>query len=180
MNRPTPTPAKPTGTAVVVVAGIVLGMCALCVALRPSSSPPPVHVAFLHATNDPSNGRVGVIKLVNNLKEPVFVMGGWYVPAKQKDLSISKNTPLAWIDGEAYQFAARSTNIVQVHTPTNGGPYRLVCRCVPESKEPSRNQRTLRYRTLFFVSPWLHPSQMTVVRWCGEFFAASQSIDFTQ
>jgi hypothetical protein len=145
-----------------------------------SSPPPPVRVTFLHATNDPSNGRVGVIELVNPLNEKVTVMGAWYVPAKRKDQSIANDTPLVSIDGDMSRLAAGSTNIVQVSIPTNGGPYRLVCQCVRESKDPSRSQGTLRYRTIFFISPWLHPSQVTLVRLCGGFFAASQSIDPSQ
>jgi len=141
------------------------------------SSLSPVRVTFRHATNDPVSGKVGVIELVNNLKETVVVMGGWYVPAKRKDLSISKETPLAYIDGEPFRFTAQSTNTAQVHIPTNGGAYRLVFQCVPDSKDPPRMQGTLRYRILNSVYPWLHPSQKTIVRWSGGFFVVSQSID---
>ena len=144
------------------------------------SSPQPVRMTFQYATNDPGNGRVGVIELVNNLKETLVVMGGWYVPAKRKDLSISKDTPLACIDGNAWQFTSRSTNFVQVHIPTNGGPYRLVFQCVPDSKSPWRNEGTLRYRIVNWVSARLHPSQVTLVRSFGGFFIVSESIDISQ
>jgi hypothetical protein len=144
------------------------------------SPPPPVRVTFQHVTNDPGNGRVGVIELVNNLNETVTVMGAWYVPAKRNDLSISSDTPCASIDGDMSRIRVRSTNIAQVFIPTNGGPYRLVCQCIAESRDPLRSQGTLRYRLISMVSPWLHPSQATLVRWFGGSFVVSQSIDVRQ
>ena len=146
----------------------------------PSPSPP-VRVAFQHATNDPGNGRVGVIKIVNNLNETVIVMGAWYVPAKRKDLSIAKDTLCAsLISDDVWTFAARSTNSAQVSIPTNRGPYRLVLQCIPDSRSPWRNPGTLRHRIANVVYPWFHPSQRTVVRWYGGYIVASQSIDFSQ
>lgn len=91
------------------------------------SAPPPVHVAFQHATNDPSNGRVGVIKVVNNLNETVTVMSGWYVPAKRKDLSIGRDTLCALRSDEMWKFSARRTNIAQVSIPTHWGPTAWHC-----------------------------------------------------
>ena len=144
------------------------------------SPPPMVRVTFQHTTNDPSNGRVGVIKVVNNLNEPVFVMGAWYVPAKRKDLSIAKDTPGALISDDVRQFTARSTNIAEVSIPTNGGPYKLVLQCIPDSRSPWRNQGTLRYRIADLVYPRFHPSQRTVVGWYGGSIVASQSIYVSQ
>jgi hypothetical protein len=66
---------------------LTLLLALLLVALLSLPSPsPPVRVAFQHTTNDPGNGRVGVIRIVNNLSETVIVMGAWYVPTKRKDL----------------------------------------------------------------------------------------------
>ena len=143
------------------------------------SPPLSVRSTFQYVTNDAGNGRVGVIELVNNLNETVDVMGGWYVPAKRTDLSMSAETPVASIYGDVSKLAARTTNIVQVSVPTNRGPYRLVFQCVPERTSPQRMEGTLRYRILWKVSPWLHPSQATLVRWFNGFFVASQSIDVT-
>jgi len=143
------------------------------------SSRPPVRVTFLCVTNDPGNGRAGVIQVVNYQNEPVIVMGGWYVPSTRDDLSLSWDTPLASIcaDNSRLTFTARSTNITQVSMPTNGGPYKLVFQCVPDSQDPFRTQGTLRHRMASLASSRLHPSQLTVVRWFGGFFAVSQSID---
>ena len=107
-------------------------------------------------------------------------MGGWYVPAKRNVLGVSKDTPIASIYGEMPKLIARSTNIVQVSMPTNGGPYKLALQCVPDRTAPWRIQGDLRYRIIWLVSPWLHPSRRTLVRWFGGFFVASQSIDVRQ
>ncbi len=141
------------------------------------SSPPPLRATFQYATNDAEHGRIGVIELVNDLHEPVDIMGGWYVPANRNDLSISAETPVATIYGDVCRLTARTTNMVQVSVPTNGGPYRLVFQCVPERTSPQRAEGTLRYRILRKVSPWLHPSQKTLVRWFNGSFVASQRID---
>jgi hypothetical protein len=140
------------------------------------SRPTPVRVTFQHAINGPGNARLGVIELVNNLNERVTVMGGWYVPLRRTDLSLSKDTPLAPLNGNAAELPARSTNIRQLPIPTNGGPYRLVFQCMPESKDPARIAGTRRFRLLSLISPWLSQSQVTQVRWFGGFFAASESI----
>ena len=93
---------------------------------------------------------------------------------------IERATSSCDFPGEPWRFPAHSTNIVQVHIPTNGGPYRLVFQCVADSKDPQRMQSTLRYRILNSVYPWFHPSQKTVVRSMGGFFVVSQSIDVSQ
>lgn len=137
----------------------------------------PVRATFQYLTNDVGSGRVGVVELVNALNETVEVMGAWYVPAKRNDLSVSAETPAASIYGDVRDLAARTTNIVRVSVPTNGGPYRLVFQCVPERTSPQRMEGTLRYRILWKFASWLHPSQATLVRWFNGFFVASQSID---
>ena len=160
---------------------LVLLLAVPLVALWSLPSPtPPVRVSFQHTTNAPTNGRTGVIEIVNNLNEAVIVMGAWYVPANRKDLSIANDTPYASISEDVWTFAARSTNTAQVSIPTNKGPYRLVLQCMPDSRSPRRNQGNLRDRIVSMVYPWLHPSQRTVVRWYGGSIVASQSIDFTQ
>src|SRR6476660_934941 len=98
--------------------------------------------------------------MVNNLNETVIVMGAWYVPAKRKDLSIAKDTlGASLISDDVWTFVARSTNSAQVSIPTNGGPYRLVLQCMPDSRSPWRNPATLRHRIANVVYPWFHPSQ---------------------
>ena len=143
-------------------------------------SPPPVRVTFQHATNDAGKGKVGVIALVNNMNEPVTVMGAWYVPAKRNDLSVSLDTPIASIDGDMSKLAAQSTNIALVSIPTNGGTYKLALQYVPDSRSPWQNYGSLQSRSANLVFPWLHPSQKTAIRWFGGSIVASQSIDFSQ
>jgi hypothetical protein len=146
------------------------------------SRPPPLRVTFHHAANDPANGRVGIIQVVNHQTEGVIVMGGWYVPAKREDLSLSRDTPIASLCDEmqGFKFTARSTNLVKVSMPTNGGPYKLVLQCAPESQDPWLTEPTLRHRMALWADSWVHPSQRTLVRWFGGFFAVSQSIDIDQ
>jgi hypothetical protein len=144
-------------------------------------SPPPIRVTFQRATNDPENGRVGVIELVNTRSETIDIMIGWYVPAKGNDLALSKDTPIASIYGRMPQLlSARSTNVVQVSIPTNGGPYKLVLQCMPDRTIPWRHQDSLRYRIAELVFPWVHPSQRMAVRWYGGAIVASQSINCSQ
>jgi hypothetical protein len=141
---------------------------------------PPVRVTFQQTTNDPGNGRVGVIEVANNLNETVIIMGAWYVPAKREDLSMAMDTPCASIFDNVSKCAARSTNIVRVSIPTTGGPYRLALQCMPDSKDPWRNQGTLRYRIADLVFLRLQLSQRTMVRWYGGSIVPSQSIEFNQ
>jgi hypothetical protein len=140
---------------------------------------PLVRVTFLCATNDVGNGRAGVIQVVNDQSEPVILMAGWYVPATRDDLSLVRDTPLASICGDTSRltFTAQSTNIIRVSMPTNGGPYKLVFQCVPDSLDPSRTPWTLRHRMVDLAISRFHPSQRTVVRLMGGLFAVSQSID---
>ena len=136
----------------------------------------PVRVTFQHTTNDPANGRIGVIEVVNNLNETVVINGGWYVPAKRKDLSQGHDTPSASLS--QWNFTARSTNIAQVAIPTNGGSYRLVLWTIPESRSPWRKPAPLPVRIYFFLYPHC-PFWLT--RWLiNGSTVASQTIDFTQ
>ena len=137
-------------TWVVLATLLALPLVALLFLSSPSAS---VRVRFLQTTNDPANGRVGVITMVNTQDEAVVVMGGWYVPAERNDLSASMDTPVASIYGDEMPvLSARSTNIVQVSMPTNGGPYKLVFQCVPDRRAPWRLCQSL---TVYF-KPILH------------------------
>lgn len=164
-------------TWIALSAVLVLSLVALWFRSSPTTG---VYVTFMQTTNEPTNGRVGIIEMVNMEDEDVFVMGGWYVPAKRDDLSASWDTPIASIYRDEPVLSARSTNIVRVSMPTNGGVYRLVFQCVPAHTIPWPNQGSLRYRVMERVSPWLNPSQRTLVRWYGGWFAPSQPIDFSQ
>jgi hypothetical protein len=161
-----------------VVLAVLFSAAFLALWFVPSASPP-VHVAFLYGTNEPKSGKVGVFELVNNLNEPVTTGGGWYIPATRKDLNTQKGDWGAAIHGGLHTFTARTTNIVQVWIPTNGGPYRLVLQCLPTSKSTPQFYRSARFRVANFVSPWLHPSFVTQARWYGSVFAVSPPFDAT-
>jgi hypothetical protein len=144
------------------------------------SAPPSVRVTFQHTTNDPGNGKVGVIEVVNNLNETVVIMHAWYVPANRKDFSLGKDTPSALISDKMWEVGARSTNTAPISIPAHGGPYRLAVQCIPDSRSPWRNEGRLRSRFANLVFPWLHPSQKMAVGWYGGAIVATPSIDLSQ
>src|SRR5215471_6453226 len=109
-----------------------------------SPAPPSVSVSFLYGTNQLNNPGVGVFEIVNRLNEPVTIGGGWYIPAARKGLNSEKGDRVATIYGSLRTVSARTTNIVQVWIPTNGGPYRLVLFVHPASKETPQFYRSVR------------------------------------
>jgi hypothetical protein len=142
-----------------------------------SPASPSVRVAFLYGTNQPNHPGVGVFEIVNHLNEPVTIGGGWYIPAARKGLNAEKGDGVATIYGGLRSVSARTTNIVHVWIPTNGGPYRLVLFLHPDSKETPQFYRSVRVRVGSFVLPWLDPSFVTQARWFGAAFAVSPPFD---
>ena len=149
----------------------------LLLVLWPSPSPASaVRLTFLYTTNRPLVGKVGVFELVNQLNETISSSGGHYKPAKRSGLNAEKGDWGAMILG-VHQFAAATTNILQVWSPTNGGQYKLVLQCLPASKSTPQFYGSARFRIASFLSPWVHPSLATQARWYGSLFAESQSFE---
>jgi hypothetical protein len=141
---------------------------------------PSLRVAFLYGTNQLNNLGGGVFEIVNHLNEPVTIGGGWLIPATRKSLNVEKGDSSATIYGGLRTVSARTTNIVHVWIPTNGGPYRLVLFLHPASKETPQFYRSVRVRVANLVLPWLDPSFVTQARWYGAEFVVSQSFDINQ
>jgi hypothetical protein len=135
-----------------------------------------VRTRFLYTTNDSAVGRVAIFEVVNDLGETVQSGFGHYKPATRNGLSAEKGdwgAPL----GNMQTFPAHSTNTVQVWSPTNGGPYKLVLYCVPVSKTTPQFQRSVRFRMANFISRLVHPSLATQARWYGALFVESQPFE---
>jgi hypothetical protein len=143
-----------------------------------SSPTPPsaIRLTFLYSTNHPQFGKVGVFELANQLNETISSSGGHYKPAKRSGLNAEKGDWGAMILG-VHQFAAATTNMLQVWSPTNGGQYKLVLQCLPASKSTPQFYGSARFRIASFLSPWVHPSFATQARWYGSLFAESQSFE---
>jgi hypothetical protein len=78
---------------------------------------------------------------------------------------------------DLHQFPAHSTNIIQVWSPTNGGPYKLVLYCLPASKNTPQFYGSARVRIASFISPWVNPSFVRQGRWYGTIFEESLSFE---
>ena len=137
-----------------------------------------VRLTFLYTTNHPQVGKVGVFELVNRLNETVSSSGGWYKRASRSGLNAELGDWRAPLRG-VHQFAAGTTNILQIWFPTNGGPYKLVLQCLPASKTTPQFYSSARWRVVHVLSRWVHPSFVTQARWYGCVFVESQSFDAT-
>jgi len=150
---------------------LLLFLVAVAVWSRFSSSSAIV-LTFVCSTNHPQFGNIAIFELVNALNELVNSSGGHYKPANRRGLNAQKGD---WganvLDG--HKFAAHSTNIIHVWSPTNGGPYRLVLYCLPASKSTPQFLGSARVRFVSFISPWVNPSFATQARWYGSIFAES-------
>ncbi len=140
-----------------------------------SSSPPPVRLTFLYPTNHPQQCIVGVFQLINELDESVRSSGGHFRPAKRDDLEPQIGDWGANLSGMKH-FAARTTNVFEVWSPTNGGPYKLILYCAPASKTTPKFYRSACVRVASFHSQWVRPSLAIQGRWYGSIFAESQSL----
>jgi hypothetical protein len=112
------------------------------------------------------------------LNEPVNSSGGFYKPASRVGMNPQTGDWGATIFS-AHQFAAGSTNIIRLWIPTNGGPFKLVLRCLPASKTTQEYNAGIRVRFVSFISPLAKPSFATQARWYGSVFAESQSFETT-
>src|SRR4051812_1878618 len=155
-------------TRALIAFAAILATSALLVGLLRASAPR-LSVSFHGEVNDPENGRVGLIEVINHLNEPMDLMGAWYVPAGRTDLSMNTRTPIASIYPDGPTVQARTTNYVRVSLPTNSGSYKLVFQCVPERMRPSRIQNSLRYKVVWPLDRHLHFSQATLIRWFNGF-----------
>ena len=145
----------------------------LFVALVWSSSPSRsgVRLTFLYATNQPQIGKVGVFELVNQLNESVSTSGGHYKPAKRSGLNAEVGDWGARID---QKFAAGTSNILHMWSPTNGGPYRLVLMCVPASKDTTQFYHSALFQISNRLLRWLPPP---AAGWFGRILVESSSFE---
>lgn len=95
-----------------------------------------ISLTFLHSTNHPTIGTVGVFELVNSLQEPISIRIGFYKQSARLGVGLSEGEfaarPLT--EQPVASLAAQSTNRFEMWVPTKGGPYRAVLHCVPASK----------------------------------------------
>jgi hypothetical protein len=109
----------------------------------------PVRLTFLHATNDPGSGNVvGVFQLKNESKEDTEIAGGLLHENKGGRWPIGRSTALQGPDC----CPSRTSILLAIRMPTNGGPYRLAVRCIPVSKLTPKYYHSLRYRFGLFAS----------------------------
>jgi len=154
-----------------VGAAIVLGV--MLFSLTPAQ--PPIGLTFLYTTNAPSVGIVGVFLLQNNLEEPISTAGGFYQRTSSRGIGPQIGDYGATLGG-VQRFTNGVGRTFQTWIPTNGGPYRLVLYCVPESKGTRRYLSSLRMRMLGLISR-LPVSQRFIGRWAGTQFTTSQRFD---
>jgi len=159
------------------VAGIVLVLFVLLLTLSPPSSPS-VRVTFLYTTNSSDAGKVCVFEFVNQLNESVNSWGGNYKPAKRRGFNAEVGDPGAVILG-SHQFAAGTTNILRVLSPTNRGPYKLVLQYMPLSETSLQFARSARFRIGKLLNSWVRPPPTTSARLFGTDFLESQSFEPT-
>jgi hypothetical protein len=134
----------------------------------------PISLTFLYTTNAPSVGTVGVFRLENNLDEPIATSGGFYQRAGDRGAEPRIGDYGASLGG-VRRFKP-GVGTFQAWIPTNGGPYRLVLYCVPDSKATRQHRNSLRMRMLGLVSR-LPVSQRFIGRWAGTQFTTSQRFE---
>ena len=162
----------------------VFACCAivfLCLAISflvTSSPPAAVSLTFLQTTNDEHYGKTGLFQIVNHLNETVRCDQGFYKPASRPGLNSQMGDAGALVFGK-HQFTANTTNVIEIWIPPNGGPYKLVLRCLPESKATAAFTKSIRVRFFSFISPYVKPSFATQSQWYGSIFAESQSFEAT-
>jgi hypothetical protein len=162
-----------------IAAGSAVFLIVAVVLWSTYSSPSPLRLTYLYATNHPQSGVILVFELINELDEPVTSGGGHFHDANRAGLNPQKGDWGASIV-EMKHFAARTTNIIQICCPhTNGQPWKLVLYCIPASKNAPQYHRSLRVRLVSFISPWVQPSFATQARWYGSFFIESQAFEIT-
>lgn len=100
---------------------------------RLAAPPPPVRVTFLSATN---NGtlRMGVFRFENDLNEPVTTEWGFYQRKSESGVEPQMGNYGVQMTDTLRDFPGGASNTFQIYIPTNGGPYRLVLSCLPNSK----------------------------------------------
>ena len=159
-----------------VVSILVFGLWSI------NSSPTPVRLAFLYTTNNPRSGMMGVFQLVNELDETVSSGVGRFKPVTENGLRLRRGEwagILSDLNGVKY-VTRRTTNVFEVSLPTNGGPYKLILFCTPDSKMTPEYYRSARVRIARFLIPWVQPSAATQGQWYGSIFVESQSFEITR
>ncbi|MCX6923359.1 MAG: hypothetical protein NT154_09150 [Verrucomicrobia bacterium] len=69
---------------------------------------------------------------------------------------------------------------LQILSPTNGGPYKLVLRYMPVSKTTLQFTRSARFSIGYLVvNRWVHLPFVASARWFGTVFLESQSFEPT-
>jgi hypothetical protein len=132
----------------------------------------PLRLTFLYSTNGVA-GKTAVFELVNDLDESVACPTGHYQVAARKDIEPQRGDWGAQIPQHA-NFAAHSTNIVELWSPTNSGPYKLVMYCLPASKQKPQFYKSVGFRARNMLSRWFQPSFVTAFRRSGFIFVVSQ------
>ena len=154
---------------IVIAASLILCLALLWLIAQPT----PLRLTFLHGTNDSQIGRMGVFRLENNLNERVNTGGGFYQREHERGVESRLGDYGADLGGVQHVLPGVS-NTFRVWMPTNGGPYRLVLYCVPDSKTTPQFLSSLRMRLLGFVSQHSPISQGFIGRWAGTQFTMSQ------
>lgn len=160
---------------VLALIAVVL-LCSAISFLVTSPATSAISVTFLQVTNDAHFGKIGVFRLVNHLNEPVRCDNGFYKPASRIGFNTEVGDWGATVFG-AHQFPANSTNNIKLWIPASGARYKLVLRCLPESKATPAFTGSFRMRFFSFISPYVKPSFVTQSRWYGSIFSESQAFE---